>query len=62
MGVNQSFYSELSAEGSSTWRRDGARELPSHAINMKEQRVLYSNKNNHLEIAGTISKVFMCKI
>lgn len=61
MGVNgRIFYSELSTEGSSTWWGDAASRT-SPAINMKEQRVLYSNKNNHLELAGTISKVFMCK-
>ena len=57
MGVNRRiFYSELSTEGPSAASRT------SRTINMKEQRVLYSNKNNHLELAGTISKVFMCKI
>lgn len=55
------FYSELSTEGSPVRWGDAASRA-SGAINMKEQRVLYSNKNNHLELAGTISKVFMCKI
>lgn len=63
MGVNRrSFYSELIHVEGRWSERVPTPTPPPHAINMKEQRVLYSNKNNHLELAGTISKVFMCKI
>ena len=42
--------------------RERERETALLARNKYERakRVLYSNKNNHLELAGTISKVFLC--
>lgn len=55
MGVHQRiFYSKLSAESSAAWRRDGVRELTTRN---KYQRARFGNKNNHLELAGTISLI-----
>lgn len=63
MGVNRRiFYSELSA-GALKHVEERRSEIAPQTRNKYERAgVRYSNKNNHLELAGTISKVFMCKI